>query len=35
MIRNKKLELAINKKHKAEIWKEYFTKLLNTEEQNN
>jgi hypothetical protein len=35
IIRNKKLELAINKKHKAEIWKEYFIKLLSTEEQNN
>jgi hypothetical protein len=30
--RNKKGELAINTKEKAEIWKEYFDKLLNTEE---
>jgi hypothetical protein len=28
----KKKELAMNKKEKAEIWKEYFDKLLNTEE---
>jgi len=32
MIRNKKGELAVNTKQKAEIWKEYFDKLLNTEE---
>jgi len=32
IIRNKKGELAINTKEKAEIWKEYFNKLLNTEE---
>jgi len=32
MIRNKKGELAMNIKEKAEIWKEYFDKLLNTEE---
>jgi hypothetical protein len=32
MIRNKKGELAMNKKERAEIWKEYFDKLLNTEE---
>jgi len=32
MIRNKKGELAINTKERAEIWKEYFDKLLNTEE---
>jgi len=32
MIRNKKGELAMNTKEKAEIWKEYFDKLLNTEE---
>ena len=31
-IRNKKEELAMNTKEKAEIWKEYFDKLLNTEE---
>jgi len=30
--RNKKGELAMNTKEKAEIWKEYFDKLLNTEE---
>jgi hypothetical protein len=35
LIRNKKLELALNKKHKSGILKEYFIKLLNTEEQNN
>jgi hypothetical protein len=29
MIRNKKGEMAM----KAEIWKEYFVKLLNTEDQ--
>jgi hypothetical protein len=32
MIRNKKGELVVNTKQKAEIWKEYFDKLLNTEE---
>ena len=32
MIRNKKGELAMNTKERAEIWKEYFDKLLNTEE---
>jgi hypothetical protein len=32
MIRNKKGELAMNIKERAEIWKEYFDKLLNTEE---
>jgi len=32
MIRNKKGELAVNTKERAEIWKEYFDKLLNTEE---
>ena len=32
MIRNKKGELAMNAKERAEIWKEYFDKLLNTEE---
>jgi uncharacterized protein YqeY len=32
MIRNKKGELAVNTKEKAEIWKDYFDKLLNTEE---
>ena len=32
VIRNKKGELAMNAKEKAEIWKEYFDKLLNTEE---
>jgi len=31
-IRNKKGELAMNTKDRAEIWKEYFDKLLNTEE---
>ena len=31
IIRNKKGELAMNTKEKAEIWKEYFDKLLNTE----
>ena len=32
IIRNRKGELAVNTKEKAEIWKEYFDKLLNTEE---
>jgi len=32
IIRNKKGELAMNTKEKAEIWKEYFDKILNTEE---
>jgi len=32
IIRNKKGELAMNTKENAEIWKEYFDKLLNTEE---
>jgi hypothetical protein len=32
IIRNKKGELVMNTKEKAEIWKEYFDKLLNTEE---
>jgi hypothetical protein len=32
IIRNKKGELAMNTMEKAEIWKEYFDKLLNTEE---
>jgi len=32
IIRNKKGELAMNTKGRAEIWKEYFDKLLNTEE---
>ena len=32
IIRNKQRELAMNTKEKAEIWKEYFDKLLNTEE---
>jgi len=32
MIRNKKGELAMKTKERAEIWKEYFDKLLNTEE---
>jgi uncharacterized protein YqeY len=31
-IRNKKGELVMNKKEEAEIWKEHFDKLLNTEE---
>jgi Glu-tRNA(Gln) amidotransferase subunit E-like FAD-binding protein len=31
-IRNKKRELAMNTMEKAEIWKEYFDQLLNTEE---
>ena len=34
MIRNKKREFATNTKQGAEIWKEYFDKLLNTEEPN-
>ena len=32
MIRNKKGELSMNTKERAEIWKEYFDKLVNTEE---
>ena len=32
IIRNKKGELAMNTKQKAEIWKDHFDKLLNTEE---
>ena len=32
IIRNTKGVLAMNTKEKAEIWKEYFDKLLNTEE---
>jgi len=32
MIRNKKGELAMNTKERAEICEEYFDKLLNTEE---
>jgi len=32
IIRNKRGELAMNTKEKAEIWKEYFDKLLNKEE---
>jgi len=32
MIRNKKAELAMNTKERAEICKEYFDKLLDTEE---
>ena len=32
IIRNKKGELAMNTKEKAEIWKEHFDKSLNTEE---
>ena len=32
IIRIKKGELAMNTKEKAEKWKEYFDKLLNTEE---
>ena len=32
IIRNKKGELAMNTKEKAEIWKEYFDKSLNIEE---
>jgi hypothetical protein len=31
-IRNKKGELAMDKKEKAKIWKEHFDKLLNTED---
>jgi hypothetical protein len=31
-IRNKKRELAVNTKERAEIWKEHFDKLLNTED---
>jgi hypothetical protein len=31
MIRNKKGEMAMNTKERAEIWKEYFDKLLNSE----
>jgi len=31
-IRNKKGELVMNSREKEEIWKEYFDKLLNTEE---
>jgi len=33
IIRNKKGELAMNTREKAEIWKEYFDKFLNTQEQ--
>ena len=32
IIRNKKGELAMNTKGRAEIWKEYSDKLLDTEE---
>ena len=32
IIRNKKGELAMNTIEKAEIWKEYFDKLLNTKQ---
>ena len=32
IIRNKKREWAMNTKEKAELWKEYFDKLLYTEE---
>ena len=32
MIRNKNGELAMNTKERAEIWKEYFDKLLNIDE---
>jgi len=32
IIRNKKGHLAMNTKEKGEIWKEYFDRLLNTEE---
>ena len=32
MIGNKKGELTMNAQEKAEIWKEYFDKVLNTEE---
>jgi hypothetical protein len=31
IIMNKKGELAMNTKEKAELWKEYFDRLLNTE----
>jgi len=31
IIRNKKRELVMNTNEKAEIWKEYFGKLLKTE----
>jgi hypothetical protein len=34
-IRNKKGELTMNQKEKAEIWKEYLDKLLNTEDPKN
>ena len=34
-IRNKKGEMVMNKTEKAEIWKEHFDKLLNTETQRN
>jgi hypothetical protein len=33
MIRNKKGELAMNTEEKAEIRKDYFDKLLNTEQK--
>ena len=33
--RNKKDELAMNKKEKAEIWKEYFDKLRTHKNQGN
>jgi hypothetical protein len=29
----KKIELTMNKIHKAEIWKEYFIESLNTEQK--
>jgi len=32
MIRNKKGDMTMNTKETAEIWKEYFDKILNTEE---
>ena len=32
MIRNKKGESAMSNKERVEIWKEYFDKLLNTQE---
>jgi len=32
IIRNKKGKLAMNTKEKAKMWKEYFNKLLNTQE---
>jgi hypothetical protein len=35
MIRNKKGESAMNTQVKAEIWKEYFDKSLNTEDPKN